>query len=89
MTIDLPQKLWFRVKVARSSAADSISRLLQGELLAADCGLLDEPALYIRLCKLGFKPAWVRCDGSVALSLRDPVAGTVVLKCETTAVTLH
>jgi hypothetical protein len=89
MIDNLPQKLWFRVKVSGSEALHSLSQLLQGEICATYSGALDEPAVYERLRKLGFQPAWIRRDGSVALSLQDPVAGVVVLQCETIAVTLH
>lgn len=84
-----PKKLWFRVKVAGSEALQGFSQLLQGEIFATHSGLFDEGALYARLCRMGFHPAWIKRDGSVALSLRDPVAGPVVLQCETIAVTLH
>ncbi|WP_122339481.1 hypothetical protein [Pseudomonas caricapapayae] len=89
MINSVPHKLWFRVRIAGSEPLQSLSQLLQGEICATYSGALDEPALYARLCKLGFEPAWIKQDGSVALSLYDPVAGAVVLQCETIAVTLH
>lgn len=55
----------------------------------ARLGWLDGQTLFDQLNRQGMDPVWVKRNLSPAIRLVDPVAGQVVLRCETAVVTLH
>ena len=55
----------------------------------ARLGWLDGQTLFDQLNRQGMAPVWVGRSISPAIRLVDPVAGQVVLHCETAVVTLH
>lgn len=69
---------------AKAQLSSALARLIG----LAHLGWLDGQALYDQLMLLGMGPVW---DQSVSPSIHvmDPVAGQVVLRCETATVTLH
>jgi hypothetical protein len=55
----------------------------------ARLGWLDGQTLFDQLNRQGLAPEWVRRNLSPAIRVVDPVAGQVVLHCETAVVTIH
>lgn len=77
------------VRMVVESPALPPSRLLTQALQYVDLGLLDGQALYQWLKAQGLQPAWVNGGATLAIRLRDPVAGEVLLCCEAVTETLH
>lgn len=70
---------------AKAQLSSALLRLIE----LARVGWLDGLSLFDQLVRLGMGPVWLQPSASPSIHLMDPLAGQVVLRCETATVTLH
>lgn len=70
---------------AKTQLSAALVRLIE----LARVGWLDGQTLFDQLVRLGMGPVWLQSSASPSIHIVDPLAGQVVLRCETATVTLH